>query len=442
MMMPYRNVVSGSFDAERFWEPGNLSHLPVMADETAKKITARMDELLFLLCGNEDVLFTKEGFHPAFKKYLTELGFSFDCNEERFSMEDSPLPIPHPERVAGAALNPFALLPNMEDWCRRFAVSYQFPSMPCVKEVNSKGYSYKLRRRLGLDYGAVLVNSAEELLTLGATLLNQHKQGVVVKELYGVSGKGNLLIQSPAILERIARFLDKQERKGCLTQLLLEPFLEKERDFACAAFIGRDQSVRILTVQEMKTIGLAYGGSSKMQSDLYTYIEQSGYFRYIASACEALGRTGYFGDVCFDSMLLQDGSVIPIVEINARKSMTLFKYHLDRRLEVSGLEALFSYAPLLAPPGFSFSHLVKLLEEEKLLFAPGQPEGILPLSANTINQMDQREAANCNRKQRGRIYFAAAARTQERIEAYYSKMQSLLENIKQMAPAEGGRPNE
>lgn len=442
MMRSYRNVVTGTFDAESFWEPGNLSHLPVMTDEAAKKVTSSMDELLFLLCGKEDVLFTKAGFHPAFKEYLTGLGFSFDCNEERFSMEEIRLPIPHPERVTGAALDPFALLPNMEDWCSRFAVSYQFPSMPCVKEVNSKGYSYALRCQLGLDYGTVLVSSARELLEFGQKLLKKNARGVVVKELYGVSGKGNLLIQSPAILNRIARFIERQEQKGCATQLLLEPCLEKELDFACAAFIGRDQSVRILTVQEMKTVGLAYGGSSKMQEELYAHIEKADYFQSIVCACEALGRSGYFGDVCFDSMLLRGGSVVPIVEINARKSMTLLKHHLDQRLKATGLEALFSYAPLLAPPGFSFSQLAKLLEQEKLLVAPGRPEGILPLSANTMNQMDEREAAGCKKKQRGRIYFAAVARTQEHANVYYSKMQSLLECIKNMVPAEGGRPIE
>lgn len=442
MIKPYRNVVTGIFDAESFWEPGNLSHLPVMTDEAAKKVTLAMDELLFLLCGEDDILLTQAGFHPAFQEYLTGLGFSFDCNKERFSMEDSPLPVAYPERVAGAVLNPFALLPNMEDWCSRFAVSYQFPSIACVKEVNSKGYSYELRRRLGLDYGAVLVNSAEELLTLGEKLLNQHKQGVVVKELYGVSGKGNLLIQSPSILNRIARFVERQEQKGCATQLLLEPCLEKKLDFACAAFIGRDQSVWILTIQEMKTVGLAYGGSSKMQEELYAHIEKENYVQSITLACEALGRSGYFGDVCFDSMLLRDGSVIPIVEINARKSMTLLKHHLDQRLKASGLDALFSYAPLLAPPGFSFSQLLKLLEQERLLVTPEHPEGILPLSANTMNQMEEWEAVSSKKKQRGRIYFAAVAHTEEARKAFYAKMRSLLEQIKNMASAKGGRPNE
>lgn len=442
MMRPYRNVVTGAFDAESVWEPGNLSHLPVMTDETAKKVTVSMDELLFLLCGKEDVLFTQAGFHPAFKEYLTGLDFSFDCNEERFSMEDSRLPIPHPEQVTGAVLDPFALLPTMEEWCSRFAVSYQFPSMACVKEVNSKGYSYELRRQLGLDYGAVMVCSAGELLEFGKELLKKHARGVVVKEFYGVSGKGNLLIQSPAILNRIAQFLERQEQKGCTTQLLLEPCLEKELDFACAASIGQDQSVQIHTVQEMKTVGLAYGGSSKMQRDLYDCIEKSGYFHHIACACETLGRSGYFGDVCFDSMLLRGGSVIPIVEINARKSMTLLKHHLDQRLKASGLEAIFSYAPLLAPPGFSFSQLLKLLERERLLVTPEHPEGILPLSANTINEMEENEAVGCKKKQRGRIYFAAVARTQESAKGYYSKMQSLLECIKHMIPAKGGRPIE
>lgn len=436
----YQRVVAGAFDAESFWAPGNRSGLPVMADEASQKVTLAMEELLFLLCGENDVLLTREGFHPVFREYLSGLGVSFACNSEAFSMAgEGGIPVSHPDRVRGAVLDPFALLPEMERWCARHAVCYRFPSMDCVKEVNSKKYSHELRRDLGLHYGARLVTSARELGACGRDMLEEYGRGVIVKELYGVSGKGNLLLQSPAILDRIVRFVEKQEQRGTITEFLLEPCLDKRADFACAASIGADGSVRILTVQGMKTVGLAYGGSYQMRGERYRAIEKTGYFQHITAACEALARSGYFGDVCFDSMLLHDGSVIPIVEINARKSMTLLKNHLDQKLESFGREALFSYAPLLAQPGFSFAQLLRLLKEEGLLFTKERPEGILPLSANTLNESKAGEGSGSKKKQRGRLYFAAVARTVTETEAYYARMQPILERVKNTAPTcEGG----
>ncbi|MFD2876798.1 hypothetical protein ACFTAO_13755 [Paenibacillus rhizoplanae] len=58
-------------------------------------------------------------------------------------------------------------------------------------------------------------------------------------------------------------------------------------------------------------------------------------------ACKDLFETGYHGEVCIDSMLLASGELVPIVEINARKSMGLINHHINQYVRQYSLFSFF-----------------------------------------------------------------------------------------------------
>lgn len=85
--------------------------------------------------------------------------------------------------------------------------------METVVRVNSKIYSSRLLTRIGEKSCGMEANSAAEIEAIGAELL---KQGpYLLKDPFGVSGKGNLLIDSEAMQRRIAEHLHKQEGADC-----------------------------------------------------------------------------------------------------------------------------------------------------------------------------------------------------------------------------------
>ncbi|MFD1906532.1 hypothetical protein ACFSQ7_25010 [Paenibacillus rhizoplanae] len=60
-------------------------------------------------------------------------------------------------------------------------------------------------------------------------------------------------------------------------------------------------------------------GSESMEEEERMVLERAGYFDVMIQVANDLFKDGYFGPVCIDSMVLKDGTLVPIVEINARK---------------------------------------------------------------------------------------------------------------------------
>ena len=117
-----------------------------------------------------------------------------------------------------------------------------------------------------------------------------------------------------------------QAAAGKRVRFVLEPFLRKALDFSCQFRIEDDGQVTVISVQELVNNGLAFGASCSARPEFLDRLERDGYFQLIEQIGSLMYADGYWGDVCVDSMILEDGALAPLVEINARKSMSLIKH--------------------------------------------------------------------------------------------------------------------
>jgi hypothetical protein len=267
---------------------------------------------------------------------------------------------------------------------------------------------------LGLkDYGCQ-VTSAAELVEQGRRTLACGP--LIVKDPFGVAGKDNLPIQAGTMLERIAAHLAAQEKKGKRVSLLVEPFLPKKLDFSCQMRIEPDGQVHFLSLQQMHNDHLTYQGSSRLGAEEAAGLEPWGYFGKLEAVAARLYRDGYWGDVCVDSMLLQDGTVIPVVEINARQSMGLINHHLDQFFSPDRLPTSLACLSVGYSGPLRFAELLEKLEKAGLLFTRRRGCGIMPLSANTllVNLNAPQPPESPARLRKGRLYFSILAPPGER----------------------------
>jgi hypothetical protein len=132
----------------------------------------------------------------------------------------------------------------------------------------------------------------------------------------------------------------------------------------------------------------------------------SGYGRTMEGVAAALHGLGYHGFACVDSMRLESGEVVPILEINARMSMGLVNHHLGARLAGAGWErgTRLTHLPVAcdAPP--DVERVLSALDGAGLLVRPGEPRGIVPLGSATLPLRGDGAGPL-----RGRLYVAAAA---------------------------------
>jgi hypothetical protein len=301
----------------------------------------------------------------------------------------------------------------------------KFPAIDVIKQVNSKVYSHQLLKQICPAFEGEVIRSADELRSKGMLYL-QHGP-FLIKDAYGVSGKGNLLIAKESILQKISSYLQKQERSGAVTEFVIEPFLDKRYDFSSQFHIGEGGEFRFLSVQTMINERFAYLGSQSADEPFLTLLDGSGYFYQMEQVAQRLYADGYFGDVCVDSMMLSDGRIVPIVEINARKSMGLLNHALDRFLVSYSLTSCLTFFSMGYTSGISFEDLLAKLEERGLLFKPDGREGIIPLGANTLfkhREMERETVEPVTYK--GRLYVSAASRSEEGRKSLLERTRNVL----------------
>ncbi|OME94809.1 MULTISPECIES: hypothetical protein [Paenibacillus] len=487
-------IVMGTFDPETRWRDPDLARLPAMPDKDRESIVLCMDELLFPFCGPDDVLYSRCKIDPALHEYLNGLGFSFQ-SRYHYDLNDEHKPLPGSDvfkrcmfslaaeqaqdpitanrvlQTAGAGysegallpgsisslyavnglnqtqspdealftnatniLSPYAITAETETYLRAAGPFDPLPDMETVVRVNSKIYSSRLLASIGEKRYGMEANSAAEIEAIGTTFLK--RGSYLLKDPFGVSGKGNLLIDSEAMQRRIAEHLYKQEGSGLRVQFLLEPLLPKVTDFSSHWFIQENGKKEFISVQRMMNHQQNYSGSIQADEDFNDMLENAGYFTVIEKALRTLAEDGYHGFVCFDSMILEDGEVVSIVEINARKSMGLINAYLDKWWEPYGLNGWLTFFSLGLPQGFTFGKLLHSLRESGLLLTAPGDYGIVPLSSNTVmvNEiLTRRRIAEGTQNKRGmpkgRMYAAVLGRDDEHRSELVKRLRQMLADL-------------
>lgn len=429
-------VHGGVFDVEQSWREPDLSKLPGFASPENERIVSVMDELLFVFCRPEDRLLTRKAMDPAHRQYLNAIGFSFEVNafdvEKVFQdrgrhlfrlLDEDPDPRLSAFLPAGATFEPFAAVDELASVCRRFGLNASAPPMDIVRRVNTKTYSAEMRERLGLPNIATVVRSSDQLLAVGRKALENG--AILLKDDFGVSGRGNLRVDSADTLERVAAYVAQQESRGKRTRFVMEPYLDRIGDFSCQLHIDEHGETRILSVQRLANAEFAYQQSVTPDPAFIERLRGERYFDAMHRLAAELHRDGYYGHVCVDSMLLRGGELVPIVEINARKSMSLIKHQVDAKVQDDRIQGSMRYYSLnLSDPNLVFEDVLAELEKRQVLYDPRRNDGAIPLTANTL-------AINRNPEQpyRGRLYVYIAASGPDQRERCDERIREVFESL-------------
>jgi hypothetical protein len=434
-----------SFNAERFWRDENMSALPSFRDSQANTIIEAMDEMQFVFCENKnDLSLTRFPMNPAHKDYLGDLGFNFlnnacpldssavispDIGTNTCSLICENIKTIEELRVQGLEyreLAPFSIVPGLEKLRSAITAETCFPSIDIVKKVNSKTYSTQVTAKLYIAKGGMIIYTADELLLHGAQMFS--RTPLVIKDPFGVSGSGNISVNREITLRSIAKHLQSQERQGKHTELIIEPLLAKETDFSCQAYLDRDGSFKIISVQIMDNEGFRFSGIREADEAFMNVLNASHYFLHIEQVAGELFIEGYYGPLCFDSMVLKTGEVVPIVEINARKSMGLINHMLykritshDRRLK----HKLMTLMVTMSQP-VPFEVLIDHLRAEGILYRQNSPIGVLPVSANTFDINANFVAEG---PVKGRLYYALIYKDFSDFQKIYAQVQKVCEGL-------------
>jgi hypothetical protein len=400
----------GSFDAEATWRPEGLAQLPGGPAVADNGRVSAMDELLAAGCQDGDLLVTAAPMAVALNEALAAAGIRFESRAapgppgQAVERRLAQAPVGWLPQVSGWSAAVYAVRPDTAAAVERMGLRPSLPDAEAVARVNSKVWSNSLAQAMGLPGTAAVAHSAEQVRRLAADLgaSDSGSAGVVVKDPYGVSGRGTMLLTTPRMLDTVVRHLGRQEIRGARVELLVQPLLDKVFDFSTHLTVDACGEVDLLGHQLVDNEDFAYRGSGPVPRDLADRLDGTAGPAFAGRIGAALHAEGYQGPACVDGMCLRDGSVVPIIEINARRSMGWLNLRLERRARAAGLHSWLRCRSLGVSVEDPVERLLAALLDAAVLFE-GERPGVLPLAAGTMTPP------------RGRVFYAIFARDEEQM---------------------------
>ncbi|MER7747362.1 ATP-grasp domain-containing protein [Streptomyces bacillaris] len=388
-------VLLGNFEVEEEWardEPG----LPRVAFTAGSAVVHRMDAFTLLLAGKNDHVVLKAAPDPDHLGYLEELGLDLprvhtvSGGDPGQTVTRDALADPAVQealRALGpdARIVPHGTSVREEELSGLTGLPLGTPPGALCKAVNSKVYSRAVAEATGLRQATGW--SCGNLTELDAAFeearfLLRVGRRVVVKDAFGVSGKGISVLDDERRLDTLRRMIDRRAARSGDDRVVLvvEEWVDKTADLNYQFTLGRDGSVHFDFVKEAITEDGVHKGH-RFPARLTTLQLDA-----VRHAVEVLGRRlaadGYFGVVGVDAMTDPQGGLYPVVEINARHNMSTYQTRLQERFLGPGSHALARHYPVRLRTPLAFGRLRSLLGE--LLFT-GSGSGLLVGNFATVN---------------------------------------------------------
>jgi hypothetical protein len=186
------------------------------------------------------------------------------------------------------------------------------------------------------------------------------------------------------MLRPILRALRRQVTDGKRVELVVQPKWRKHRDVSGYLDIDADGRVTVTGMQLVEHQGVSHVGVGPMPDDLADTVRRQGYPEILRAVGAAMAADGYRGPVGVDSLLLDDGSLVPVLELNARRSMGMLNMAIDRRLRPGAARSHLWRLKLSVPEGAGIGTLIGALRTRHELYTERSGIGVLPLTGTGL----------------------------------------------------------
>ncbi|MFY1701264.1 hypothetical protein ACN28G_05945 [Micromonospora sp. WMMA1923] len=358
-----------NFEVEEQWAAHHVG-LPALTGRAPAPVVTRMDELGVLLAGPADTVLLHRPMDPEYRAYLEETGFELPTvrtpaqvaadRSTTGALLDSPADLRHLARLGqdGARLLPMGVSVAEQKLAEVAGLPLAVGDAAVFEAVNSKIYSRRIAAELGLrPVPGTCVESVGELAgALSAYRGDLPTDGgtggaLVVKDAYGVSGKGLVVLDSAAKADRLLTMVTRRARRTGDDRLavVVERWLPRAADLNYQLTIGRTGGVSLDFVKRAHTRGGVHQGHT-FPADL-----GPAHLAEVEQAAQAVGRRlfadGFTGVAGVDAIIDTDGVLYPVLEINARLNMSTYQGGVAERYATAGQVVLARHYPLrLAAP--------------------------------------------------------------------------------------------
>ncbi|WP_072329324.1 MULTISPECIES: peptide ligase PGM1-related protein [unclassified Paenibacillus] len=472
--------------AEKYWHPVHAG----VIDRTEDRIVARVEEMNLLLCREQDILIVRERPDEAYLAKLREWGFEVPRRILVPFGADAPLPIselvlqdeelkrelaaaaaeaaaevkakmksaggsgrtesaPAGGRAGASAVGtikaggggpedaglhpvgvyfvPYAVTRLEERIAEECRLTLVGAPAAVSAAVNDKIGSRRIAQSLGLpvSQGRVCLSAAEIRDEYERLTERERFATVIVKEPHGASGKGLYKVDSPEklglLLSRLARFSRGRED----AQWLVEGWYRAQADISLQLYVSPQGEARVFSIKRQVLRDTVYIGS-RVPAEL-DESALSAYRKY----GELIGRHlyeeyGYTGVAGIDSIITEEGTILPVIEINGRFTLSTYLSFVG---DVLGEVKLYArYFKLLTRSPHDYARLCAAMEHEGLLYDRERGEGVLVYTSGTLS-LPVAEGDGPATAYAGRLFTLTAARDWSGVDALSARLEAFVNRL-------------
>ena len=204
---------------------------------------------------------------------------------------------------------------------KEFNLPLKSPSIAIVRQIQSKNFAYIQRPHLPKS---ALLSSAAEV----KQWIEQTEGPKVLKRVLGVAGQGHFF---PDQKRNLTKFIQREFSQG--RPIIGEPWLDRKFDFSSQWEIGDEIELKGFTAFETSDSGsysaTIAGPVNKLFSDYPWAIDS--HLEVALPILQKIKSMGFFGSLGVDAFVYGDKVLYPVVEINARKTMSRIALQIQQQ---------------------------------------------------------------------------------------------------------------
>ena len=312
-------------------------------DAKGDVVVNHMEEMNLLITRPQDIMILRTKPDEAYLKELEARGFTLPTivtpsveDETRgisyLVTEDEALIVQIKELLSDTEdkiFVPYGVTTIEENIARQLGLTLFGSPNDINKAINDKIFSRKFALEHGMAVSAgEIVSSLEELEKVAADYLGKYGR-IIIKEPCGASGKGLWIVDSERKLKTTMMVIKRFFKDATDRQWLVEQWCDKLCDLNYQVYVGMDGTVEVFSIKEQLCNDVVYIGS--VMPPRFSKELQEECVRCGEIIGKGLHEMGYVGILGIDAMILKDGTLIPIIEINGRHTLSTYISFLPDR---------------------------------------------------------------------------------------------------------------
>ncbi len=442
-------------DTDKMWDYDRTSMLPYMWDESINAVVGGMEELCLLVAREDHLLVLREKPDPLFVSYLREHGISppeiltlspggpGGINNVSERLLHNRQLIAALRAASGSStqglLLSYAVTPLEEQIAARTGLRLPGPGAKLASHFNNKTKAREFAAGLGLPVPEGRVcTSIDELKRCFDELAARHPEtapSLVLKDCYGASGKGLYLIDTQEKFQNALFLAGRHVLRGRPLRMILERWYGRKYSLNYQLLISEDGRAKLLGFKAQVLDGAIFRGCQFPIDKLVPEAELDYFKRVGPWIAGKLYQAGYWGIASIDSITALDGTIFPIIEINARFTLTTYLTSVSELFGPDKFYYWIYYDLQLAEP-LSFDRLLGEVIGDELLFDKSRGEGVFRCAYRPVNAGFSK--ASREGPAPGRLFALIVSGDKRRVESMEAGLRRRVARLN-LESARGGR---